>query len=67
VFHLPDLLHMDCEMCLGYSKHLVLYLLISECISCVFFWNWVTPLRIIFSSSIHLPKNFMKSSFLIAE
>ncbi|EDL08860.1 mCG147268 [Mus musculus] len=31
------------------------------------FCDWVTALRMIFSSSIHLPKNFMNSSFLIAE
>jgi hypothetical protein len=33
----------------------------------VFFCDWVTSLRMIFSSSIHLPENFMKSLFLIAE
>jgi hypothetical protein len=33
---------------------------------CVFFWYWVY-LRIIFSSFIHLPKNFMKSLFLITQ
>ena len=35
--------------------------------SCVFLCDWVTSLRIIFSSSIHMPVNFMKSLFLIAE
>jgi hypothetical protein len=29
------------------------------------FCDWATSLRMIFSSSIHLPKNFMKSLFLI--
>jgi hypothetical protein len=28
-----------------------------------FFSDWITTLRMIFSSSIHLPKNFMKSLF----
>jgi hypothetical protein len=32
---------------------------------CVFFCDWVASLRIIFSRTIHLPKNFMKSLFLI--
>ena len=31
------------------------------------FWVWVTSLRIIFSSSIHLPVNFMMFLFLIAQ
>jgi hypothetical protein len=31
---------------------------LSMCISCVFFYDWVTLLRMIFSSSINLPKNF---------
>jgi hypothetical protein len=35
--------------------------------SCVFFCNWVTSLRVISSRSIHLPKNFTNSLFLIAE
>jgi hypothetical protein len=35
---------------------------IIECIACVFFCDRVTSLRMIFSSSIHLPKNFMKHS-----
>jgi hypothetical protein len=30
---------------------------------CMFFCDWVTSLRMIFSSSINLPKNFMNSSF----
>ena len=34
---------------------------------CVFFYDWVTSLRMIFSSSIHLPKNFINSLFLTAE
>jgi hypothetical protein len=44
-------LHLVCELYFGCSK------LISECIPCVLFCDWVTLLRIIFSSSIHLPKN----------
>ena len=58
-------LHMVCELNLGYSK-LLDYPLISEYILCVFFWDWdwVTSLRMIFSSSIHLPANFMKSLFV---
>jgi hypothetical protein len=35
-------------------------------IPCMFFCDWVTSLRMIFSSSIQLPVNFMKSLFLIA-
>ena len=34
-------------------------------IPCVFFGDWVTSLRMIFSSSIHLPANFMTSLLLI--
>jgi hypothetical protein len=60
-------LHVVRELYLGYSKLWGLYLLISECIPSAFFCDWVTSLRKIFSSSIHLPKNFMNSSFLIAE
>jgi hypothetical protein len=59
--------HVACELCLGYSDLLGYYPLISECISCVFFCDWVTLLKMILSSSIHLPKNFMNSLFLIAE
>ena len=33
--------------------------------SCVFFCDWVTSLRMIFSSSIHLPKNFRNSVFVV--
>ena len=59
-------LHVVCELYLWYSELLSLYSLISECIPCVFFCDQVTSLRMIFSSSIHLRKNFMKSLFLIA-
>jgi hypothetical protein len=31
------------------------------------FFDWITSLRMILSRSIHLPANFMKSLFLIAE
>jgi hypothetical protein len=54
---------MICELYLGYSELLGYYPLISECIPCVFFCDWITSLRIIFSSSTHLPVNFMKSLF----
>jgi hypothetical protein len=33
----------------------------------MFFWVWVTSLRMIFSSSIHLPTKLIISSFLINE
>jgi hypothetical protein len=35
--------------------------------SCVFFCDWVTSLRIIFSSSTHMPANFIKPLFFIAK
>jgi hypothetical protein len=35
----------------------------AMCVLC----DWITSLRMIFSSSIHLPVKFMKSLFLIAE
>jgi hypothetical protein len=61
-------LHVVCELYLGYSELLGSeYPLISECIPYVFFCDWVTSLRMIFSSSIYLPKNFINSLFLIAE
>jgi hypothetical protein len=59
--------HMVCEVCLGYSKLLGKYPLISEWIPSVFFCDCVILLRMILSSSIHLPKNFMKPLFLIPE
>jgi hypothetical protein len=37
-----------------------------EYIPCVLFCIWITSLRMIFSSYIHLPKNFMKPLFLTA-
>jgi len=51
--------YIICEFFLRYSKLLGSYPFISENIPFVFFCNWVTSLRMIFSSSIHLPKNFM--------
>jgi hypothetical protein len=36
-------------------------------IPCAFFCVWVTSLRMIFSSSIHLPENFMKSFFVLTD
>jgi hypothetical protein len=55
-----------CELDLGYSKPLG-YPLISEYIPCMFLYDWIISLRMIFSSSIHLLRDFMKSLFLIAE
>jgi hypothetical protein len=36
-------------------------------ISCEFFCDWVTSLRVISSRPVHLPKNFISSLFLVAE
>ena len=47
--------HVFCKLYLGYSKFLDYYLLISDCISCVFFCDCVTLLSMISSRSIHLP------------
>jgi hypothetical protein len=58
VFLLLELL-VVCELYLGYFRLLG--------IPSLFFCDWVTSLRMIFSSSIHLPKNFMSLLFLIAE
>jgi hypothetical protein len=55
-----------CELYLGYSELQGLSL-ISECIPCMFFCDWVTSLRMTFSSSVHLPTKFIKSSFLIVK
>jgi hypothetical protein len=52
-------LHVVCELYLGYSELLGLSLLISECIPCEFFCDWVFSLRKIFSRTIHLLKNFI--------
>jgi hypothetical protein len=43
------------------------YLVISENTLCMFFYDWVTSLRMMPSRSIHLPKNVIDSLFLIAE
>jgi hypothetical protein len=40
---------------------------LSVSVNHVFFCDWVMTLRMIFSRSIHLPKNFINSLFLIAE
>ena len=45
-------IHMECEL---YSELFGQYPLISEYIPCIPFWVWVTSLRMIFLSSIHLP------------
>jgi hypothetical protein len=58
---------MVCEFYSGCFELFAKYSLISEYILCVFFCDWVTSLRVIFSSSTHLTKNFIKSLFLIAE
>ena len=50
-----------------YSLYFWLISLISECTPCMSFGVCVTSLRMIFSSSIHLPAKVMMSSFLIAE
>ena len=55
--------HVVCELNLGYSELLGYHPLISEYILCVFVCDWVTSLRMIFSSSIHLPANFTNSLF----
>jgi hypothetical protein len=54
--------HVFCEFFLGYSKFLI-----SECISCEFFCDLVTSLRMISSRYIHLFKNLINSLFLIVE
>ena len=56
--------HMVCELYHGYSKHLLtkLHLSVSTCHRCSFY-----QLRVIFSTSKHLPTNFMKSLFLMAD
>ena len=52
-----------CLFCFAFSCW---HLLISEYMPCMSFWVWVTSLRMIFTSSIHLPSKFRMSSFLIA-
>jgi hypothetical protein len=37
-------LHVFCALYLGYSE------LLSECLSCVFFCDWVTSLRMVLSN-----------------
>jgi hypothetical protein len=59
--------HVLYKLYLGYSELVGYYPLISECISFVFFCDWVTSLRMISSRYIHLSKNFINSLFLIAE
>ena len=55
--------HVVFKFYLGYFELLGWYPLITECTPCVFFCDWVTSLRMIFSSSIHLPKSFINSFF----
>ena len=65
-YHIHFLLLLwGCKLYLGYSKFLGKYPLINEYISCEFLCDRVTSLRMI--SSIHLPKNFINSLFLILE
>ena len=59
--------YMACELYHGYSKLFGKYAFISEYLLCMSFWVGITSLRVIFSSSIHLPAKFMMSLFLIAE
>jgi hypothetical protein len=53
--------YVVCELYLGYPELLSYYPLISECLPCVFFCDWVTSLRVIYSRSIPLSTNFMNS------
>ena len=41
--------------------------IVSDCIVCLFFSDWVTSLRMIFSRCIYLLRYFIKWLFLIAE
>jgi hypothetical protein len=66
-FFLSFMCFANCILYLGYSNFLVNYPLISEYKSCEFFCDWVTSLSIMPSRSIHLPRNFINSFFLIAE
>jgi hypothetical protein len=56
-----------CELYCGYSELLGQYPLISDHITSVCFLTGLSQLRMIFSSSTHLPENSMKSLFLIVE
>ena len=66
-FVLSFMCFTNCILYLGYSKFLGKYPLISEYILCEFLCDRVTSLRLIPSRSIHLPRNFINSLFLIAE
>ena len=57
------LYHMHCELLGYYPLWVTIY---HVWILCMCVCAWVTSLRMIFSSSIHLPANFTKSLFLIA-
>jgi hypothetical protein len=57
----------NCILYLGYPKFLGYYSLISEYILCEFLCDCVISLRMMPSRSIHLPRNFINSFFLIAE
>jgi hypothetical protein len=66
LFFLLDF-HMVCELYLWYSELLGYYPFISDYIPWMFFCACDMSLMMMFSRSIHLPKNFMNSTFLIAE
>jgi hypothetical protein len=66
-FFLSFICFVNCILYLGYSKFLGYYPLISEYISCEFFCDWVTSLRMMPSRPIYLPRNLINSFFLIAE
>ena len=56
-------LHVLYELYLAYCQILGKYPLISEYITCMYFCDGFTSLRMIFCSSIHLLNNFIKSLF----
>ena len=62
LFFLSFMYFENCILYLGYSKFLGYYPLLSEYISCEFFCDWVTSLRMMPSRFIHLPRNFSTSS-----
>jgi hypothetical protein len=60
-YHFILKLHMVFGLYYGYYELWSWYPYISEYIPCVLFYVWVSSLTMIFSSSIHLPANVMKS------
>jgi hypothetical protein len=65
VFFLLEL-HVVCELYLSYSELLDYYPLISECITCVFFCDWVISLRrsllYVGTSFEYMPRNGIAGS-----